>query len=128
MGWIGVDLDGTLAMYDHFKGHDHIGEPVPLMVARVRRWLLEGRDVRIFTARMDGGKVALSMGHVEGHQFEDKDRIRQVIQEWTEKHLGVRLPVTNVKDFAMDELWDDRAVQVETNTGKMLGFSRRGLD
>ena len=24
-GWIGVDLDGTLAQYDHWRGIEHIG-------------------------------------------------------------------------------------------------------
>ena len=35
-GWIGVDLDGTLAMYDQWAGAGHIGEPIPLMVERVK--------------------------------------------------------------------------------------------
>ena len=26
---IGVDLDGTLAKYDGWKGHNVIGEPIP---------------------------------------------------------------------------------------------------
>jgi len=26
MSWIGVDLDGTLATYDMWRGLDHIGE------------------------------------------------------------------------------------------------------
>ena len=34
--WIGVDLDGTLARYDGWRGLDRIGEPVPVMLARVR--------------------------------------------------------------------------------------------
>lgn len=33
-GWIGVDLDGTLAKYDQWRGVQHIGDPVPLMVDR----------------------------------------------------------------------------------------------
>jgi len=53
-GWIGVDLDGTLAYYDEWRGLYHIGEPIPAMVDRVKRWLAEGRDVRIFTARVSG--------------------------------------------------------------------------
>ena len=36
-GWIGVDLDATLAYYDGFKGPEHIGEPIPQMVDRVKR-------------------------------------------------------------------------------------------
>jgi hypothetical protein len=35
--WIGVDLDATLARYDGFKGETIIGEPIPLMVNRVKR-------------------------------------------------------------------------------------------
>ncbi len=33
------------------------------------------------------------------------------------KHIGKELEITNVKDFGMIELWDDRAVQVIPNTG-----------
>ncbi len=128
MGWIAVDLDGTLATYGKFMGHDHIGEPVLPMVERVKRWISEGRDVRIFTARADGGKAAILLGDPHGKKFEDVEEVKRIIQDWTERHIGVRLPVTNVKDFAMDELWDDRAVQVEFNTGKVVGYSRRGLN
>lgn len=32
-GWIGVDLDGTLAVYDEWRGVSHIGAPVPAMLA-----------------------------------------------------------------------------------------------
>lgn len=119
-GWIGVDLDGTLAVYDGWRSEEHIGEPVPSMAFRVRKWLADGRDVRIFTARVDGGEVAIAMGNVEGEKFRNVDRIRSIIQDWTEFHFGVRLPVTNKKDYGMVELWDDRAVQVEPNTGKRM--------
>lgn len=34
-GWIGVDLDGTLAHYEGWKGVEHIGEPIPAMVERI---------------------------------------------------------------------------------------------
>ena len=30
-GWIGVDLDGTLAFYDMWRGMEHIGKPIPAM-------------------------------------------------------------------------------------------------
>ena len=29
--------------------------------------------------------------------------------------------VTNIKDFAMVELWDDRCIRVEPNTGRVMG-------
>ena len=117
-GWIGVDLDGTLAYYGGWVSEEHIGEPIPAMAARVRQWLAEGRDVRIFTARVDGGEVALLMGNAEGEKFLNVERIRSIIQDWTEKHFGVRLPVTNKKDYGMIELWDDRCVRVRINTGE----------
>ena len=47
--WIGVDLDGTLAEWDGWKGHQHIGKPIPQMVERVKRWLAMDIEVRVFT-------------------------------------------------------------------------------
>lgn len=118
-GWIGVDLDGTLAQYDGWKGAENIGEPIPLMVARVKEWLVKGHEVRIFTARVshDGTDERLA----------DATCAHLAIIAWCNTHIGVQLPVTNIKDYAMIELWDDRAVQVEENTGIVIGKSRRGL-
>jgi hypothetical protein len=101
-GWIGVDLDGTLAHYDGWKGVGVIGDPVPLMAARVTRWLEEGRDVRILTARVAG---------------DDAELEEAAIVDWCRHNLGAELPVTCCKDFLMEECWDDRAVQVVPNTG-----------
>lgn len=103
-GWVGVDLDGTLARYDGWKGVEHIGEPVLPMLKRVRDWLEEGISVKIFTARVCDGSV----------------ETRKFIEDWCEKHVGVVLPVTNIKDYAMVELWDDRAIQIEMNTGRRM--------
>lgn len=107
-GWIGVDLDGTLAYYDGWRGAGHIGDPIPLMIDRVRRWLAEGEEVRIFTARVAVPKQA--------------DEACVAISRWCHTHLGQDLPVTCEKDPWMIELWDDRAVQVETNTGWTVGI------
>jgi hypothetical protein len=122
-GWIGVDLDGTLAYYN--GDHETIGPPIPAMLARVKAWLAEGREVRIFTAR------AID------------PRAKRDIQDWCLEYIGAPLAVTNKKDPAMIELWDDRAVQVEKNTGdpvstgggivaaivlKSVGVSRREED
>ncbi len=103
-GWIGVDLDATLAHYNGFKGAEHIGPPVPAMVDRVKQWLAEGRDVRIFSARIaddPGGKT------------------QAAIEKWAQKYIGAKLPITNVKDDKMIALYDDRAVQVGRNTGQL---------
>lgn len=102
--WIGVDLDGTLAHYDTWKGVEHIGDPIPLMVDRVEAWMKAGEDVRIFTARVAEGR-GITVPHIE---------------KWCAKHLGHVLPITNVKDYNMEVLWDDRAITVEHNTGRRL--------
>ena len=119
-GWIAVDLDGTLAEYHGFVDAYHIGPPIPLMAQRVRQWLDEGKDVRIFTARADGGLAVSAEGNEAGQQFRDVAKVVANIQDWTEKHFGVRLPVTNAKDYAMVELWDDRCKQVVKNTGEAI--------
>lgn len=108
-GWIGVDLDGTLARYDGWQGAEHIGEPVPAMLERVKGWLMEGREVRIFTARVwhDGTP----------ERIREVDAAKHAIRRWCLKHIGTALPATCVKDFGMVQLWDDRAVRVIPNSG-----------
>lgn len=104
--WIGVDLDGTLAEYHGWAG-GKIGPPVPKMAARVKQWLAEGKNVRIFTARVS-----------EDADLDEKEKQEENIKNWCFQHFGVRLPVTHKKDFSMIELWDDRAIQVIKNTGE----------
>lgn len=99
-GWIGVDLDGTLAEYDHWRGSRHIGAPITKMVNRIRQWIAAGRRVRIFTARVA-----------------EADFDPGVIHEWLAGCGLPPLPVTNIKDMHMIQLWDDRAIQVIKNTG-----------
>ena len=124
-GWIGVDLDGTLAHYDGWKGIEHIGEPIQPMLDRVKKWLARGERVKIFTARVDGGQVALAMGDQNGEAHRNVDAVRGHIEAWLEKHVGKKLEITNVKDYGMIELWDDRAVQVIPNTGQTIEESLR---
>jgi hypothetical protein len=127
--WIGVDLDGTLAHYEDFKGPEQIGEPIPLMVERVKLWLTEGREVRIFTARvwpLGTAEDRLDSLNVGNPRLVDAFKARSAIEKWCLKHLGTVLPVTCTKDYGMLELWDDRAVQVKINTGEPVGFSTRG--
>lgn len=109
-GWIGVDLDGTLARYGGWVDEHHIGEPMPLMVERVKAWLANGIEVRIFTAR-----VAMAEGNRATSTVE---AITESIQRWCREHIGQTLDVTCSKDYGMVELWDDRCVQVISNTGR----------
>jgi hypothetical protein len=134
-GWIGVDFDGTLAEYGTWVGASHVGKPIPAMVERVKRWRTEGREVRIFTARMYPFAVCLrpqdDVAADQSGGWSDLNRGAyesiQAIRAWCREHLGEVLPITCVKDYGMVELWDDRAVQVRANTGEPVGYSTRGL-
>src|SRR5579872_7499743 len=112
--WIGVDLDGTLARFDGWRGIDHIGEPIMPMVERVRKWLEEGKNVRIMTAR------AFYLPNDEASIREAIQAV-SVVQLWCLNVFGRVLPVRSQKDYSMLELWDDRAIQVEFNTGRRMG-------
>lgn len=105
-GWIGVDLDGTLAEYDGWQGEEYIGKPVPEMHKRVLEWINQGVKVKIFTARACN---QTAIPH---------------IKKWLVQHGLGDLEVTNVKDYGMIELWDDRAITVQHNTGKIIGLDK----
>jgi hypothetical protein len=109
--WIGVDLDGTLAHYEGWSGIEVIGDPIPKMKGRVLKWCSQGKKVKIFTARVSGTRY-------------EADKARFHIKEWLKLHGFPDLEITNVKDFAMIQLWDDRAIQVIENTGDRVD----GLD
>jgi hypothetical protein len=46
-GWIGVDLDGTLAKSVKAQTGEEIGVPIHPMVPLVKVWLARGEDVRL---------------------------------------------------------------------------------
>src|SRR5260370_17097597 len=50
LGWIGVDLDGTLAKSVKAGTGEEIGVPIHPMVQRVKVWLAHGADVPLFSA------------------------------------------------------------------------------
>jgi hypothetical protein len=95
-GFIGVDLDCTLAYYDHYRGDEHIGAPIEPMVNKVKQWIEEGKDVRLFTAR----------------------KPHPAIRRWMAKHLGAVLPIVNEKSPMMVAFYDDKAIAVKPNTGE----------
>ena len=100
--WTGVDLDGTLAYWDHSLSMETIGEPVPAMLALVKKMIHNGVRVKIFTARA-----------------QDPDQL-PIIRKWLTKNGLSGLEITNVKDYAMQRLYDDRCIQVERNSGRLI--------
>ncbi|PIE63172.1 MAG: hypothetical protein CSA25_01575 [Desulfobacter postgatei] len=97
-----MDLDGTLAVWNKTSTLDRIGAPIPGMVDMVRRMVKNGIRVKIFTARAC-----------------DPAQIPK-IRAWMHKNGLPDLEITNVKDYYMERLYDDRAIRVERNTGRIL--------
>lgn len=95
--WIAVDLDGTLAT----RATRGIGTPISAMWDRVRRWRAQGYEVRIFTVR------AHTKAGVED------------VKEWLRDNGLPQLDVTNIKAPGLIALWDDKAVRVQPDTGRV---------
>ena len=107
--WIGVDMDGTLAKYDGWKGWDHFGEPIKPVVDKIHAWSKRGVLVCIFTARMS--EVSLARSKVS------KEQMQKVIDDWCVKHIGYKLPCKTEKDCYMLAFLDDSAIQISKNQG-----------
>lgn len=98
-GWVGIDLDGTLAKYDTWHGIDHIGEPISYMLGYVSYLIAHGIEVKIVTARVQEGPEAI-----------------KVVKDWCKKYIGLELDVTDKKDISMVLLVDDRVANVNCDT------------
>jgi hypothetical protein len=100
-GYTAFDLDGTLAKREEPFSIGSVGEPVPAMVALLRRHLKAGDKVKIMTARAHAGG--------------DTKPVREFLRA-----QGLPdLPITSEKDPRMALLYDDRAVSVEADTGRI---------
>ena len=125
-GWYGFDLDGTLAVYDKWKGIDHIGEPVKHMVDLIKKMHEEGKVVKILTARiaphkLEDGTVGESYITVpDGEGGVTRTYAHQFINDWCHFNLGFIPEIVYQKDHLMLELYDDRVKQVVPNEGFLV--------
>lgn len=135
-GWIGFDLDGTIAHHDQWVSASHVGAPIAPVVNVLKNYLSSNLEVRIFTARVYPLVVVHKPGDMSLYEL-GRDLLAETfdttpdaaqfaldaltaIRGWCREHIGQELPVTCIKDFAMLLLYDDRAVHVERNTGRIL--------
>lgn len=107
-----VDLDGTLAKRQSTFDPLSVGPPVEKMVKAVKAELKKGRTVRLFTARASTMDKAAE----------------KAIKAWLKEHGLEALDITCEKKPEMGELWDDRARQVEINTGNFITKSSARSD
>lgn len=110
--WIGFDLDGTLAYSESGAAQGvPIGEPIAPIVALLKGYLARGWAVKILTARAHP---------VPRQTLMEYRSIREEIEQWCLRHVGLILPITHEKGHRMKRLYDDRAVAVERNTGRIV--------
>ena len=98
------DLDGTIAEYngwDKADGH-RIGNPIPAIIKVIKDLRAKGERCVIFSAR---ATVPEARSYIEAYCLE---------------HIGEILPMQNTKTLDIVQIWDDRAISVQHNTGKWL--------
>jgi|HubBroStandDraft_2_1064218.scaffolds.fasta_scaffold92145_3 hypothetical protein len=107
---IAIDFDGTL--FETFKPYDprKAGPPVMKMIKFVKGLLQKGKKVVIFTARVNSKE----------HTPAQIKYTHKLIGGLCKKYLGQRLPITSEKHHLMSTIYDDRAIQVERNTGRII--------
>ena len=99
---IAVDLDGTLATYDGWKGTEVFGIPIDSIVAELRAEKAKGTRIIIHTTRIN---PALN----KGYTAED---LVGLVKGWLDRYQipfdeiwsGIGKPIAH-------EYWDDRAVK-----------------
>jgi len=101
--YVAFDLDGTLAEYHGWS--DEIGSPIKPMVDLLMQYVNRGVRVKIFTARAN-----------QSEQI-------NIIKQWLSNNNLPDLEITCTKDYLMDHFYDDRAIRVEYNTGRILGVN-----
>lgn len=104
MDWIGYDLDNTLVQYHGWKGADHIGEDNVAVCESLAKDLMDGKRVKIFTARVSG---ETNLNAVISNNY---------IRAWCWIKFGTLLEVTNVKDTRCVKLYDDIATEFKTES------------
>jgi len=104
---IAVDLDGTLAAYDGWRGLEHIGEPLPGAVKAMWALYQAGCELVIYTCRCGNNGRGEFAGGVSVQRW------AEVVADWLLQHdfPPMHLHVDGGKPFA-DVYVDDRALRV----------------
>lgn len=115
------DFDRTLSLYqaaandipDRPLAKLDMGTPIKPIVDTLRSYVAQGKHCQIFTARV--------APHPEIPEFDVNERIKD-IHAWLEKHDIPKLEVVHTKDHFTQEIWDDRAIAVQPNEGRIFSW------
>jgi capsule biosynthesis phosphatase len=89
---VAVDLDGTLAHFDHWRSYLHIGKPIPKVINKIRQEKKLGAYVIIFSCRTTSADNKVYMSSVDN------------LRKWLKTHrvpydevwLGTGKPYANI--------------------------------
>lgn len=79
----------------------------------MKRWLKDGKKVKIFTAR------------VSNRSGKNLEAIKKNIEKWLIDNIGQKLPITSDKSRDIIEIWDDRAIGIKKENNSNLGYEFR---
>jgi hypothetical protein len=105
---IALDFDKTLARHESAWGISRVGEPIPLMVAKVKEWVAKGYKITIFTARLS-------------HDLSQNKIQEGLIKGFLAKNGLPDFDVTAMKLSSFTHIIDDRGYHVFPNTGVLQG-------
>ena len=110
---VAIDLDGTLAHYDHWRGPEHIGVPVTEAIAICHLLHKAGVKVIVYTCRTNK-----TMNEISGI---NTAKMVADIEKWLHYWgLGyIQLNTDDGKPFAHAYI-DDRAVYFKRNGGELV--------
>lgn len=99
-GYVAFDFDKTIAVRNSGDSIFKAGAPIRAMVDLMKKYLSEGRKVKVLTAR--------------------KGELQQrPVVKFLKDNGFPPLEVINCKDSNLDILYDDKCIQVELNTGEL---------
>lgn len=110
---IAIDLDGILAEYDEWRGHNHFGKPIKKNIEEIKRLHKDGFTLILFTTRLNPQNAQERM---------DLPKTEQKISEWL-KRMGIRKcfsKLTGRKPIARYYV-DDRAVTSFAELRRQMG-------
>lgn len=132
-----VDLDGTIAEYDGWKGLEHIGDPIEGAQEFIKK-LQEFSTVIIFTTRMNldlNRKETFFDGIPLTNTATRRRKVHKLIWDWLVKHkfpevIKIGIWAKEGKPIASAYV-DDRAVVCNPQTTKLpieMQFACAGVD
>lgn len=111
-----IDLDGTLAKYDKWRGHEHIGEPITDAIKCVKMLYYAGYELILFSTRLNP----------DIDLIEPEKPPRLIITNWLkENHVLHMFSDMTYKKIPCCAIWDSQSLKDSIDIKKfILGLNK----